>query len=246
MEDQASATDIARNFKSYSFFHGAKSDLDALKICAEGFQREYSDEEGRWFRDGNLGIGTYLTCNWQMALWFGNALLHQTLQPGTIVLDTSIEPDPKIMGYLGKKFGRELLTSGNPQGVLPRNKHLSRKEAVTLARYHYREAWEKLSENDAMVWRKKQTNQRRHHLTALKSCVNLLKQAGFHGYGNPNDDNGILIFEPSRIVGSQMIACVPFQDHPKLLDSLQVKSVMTLGAMIAKYPSTGVQLSTET
>ena len=92
--------DINKNFKNYTFFHGTRDPLDALKILGGGFKREFVDEGKRYFRDGNLGIGTYLSCNWRTSLFFGQILLHVTLSKDTRILDMIKPPDRKILGYL--------------------------------------------------------------------------------------------------------------------------------------------------
>lgn len=134
---------INLNLNNHIFYHGTSSTEDVIKICKEGFKSYWIDEDGKCDRDGNLGIGIYLTCNWKTAVWFGNILLRTSLRKGTRIIDTSQAPDKAVVAYLKKEFGNDIIKSHNIRKVLPKNKQLKLHELVALTRYHYNKTWEK-------------------------------------------------------------------------------------------------------
>ena len=56
---------------------------------------------------------------------------------------------------------------------------------------------------------------RMRHVESMRSCVRMLQQRGFHGFGHPSDDNGILLFQPERIVVEGVIAEIPRPQHDR-------------------------------
>ena len=98
------------NLEKHIFFHGTS--LEAAKAIAKhGFRVWFADDEpGRYPGGGNLGVGAYITCNWRIALWFGPTLLRVAMHPGTRLLNLALPPDGKIIGYLQREFGREILS----------------------------------------------------------------------------------------------------------------------------------------
>ncbi|MCZ6674419.1 MAG: hypothetical protein O7C75_15935 [Verrucomicrobia bacterium] len=92
--------------------------------------------------------------------------------------------------------------------MLPKNKKLTQRELINLFRYHYWQTWEKeYSRNDARfsTWPK----QRELHLKLLANFKSLLVRYGFHGYGNPKDDNGMAVFAEDRLVLQEVVAEIP-------------------------------------
>ncbi len=223
--------EISLNLRNHTFFHGSNDAGDVAKILREGFKREFVDSDGRWFRDGNLGIGIYLSCNWRTSVWFGNILLKATLQRGTRILDMSEPPDPSLLSVLRRKYGAEILTTLDPAAVLPRNKSLTLSEFVALIRHHYRETWERPRERGHLHrWSPK----RIAHSNALEACSKLLPRYGFHGYGHPADDNGILIFQPERIIVDSIIAEIPEKEHSRLIEDSSLNRI-TLKDLCSKF-----------
>lgn len=202
--------EIQENSRSHVFYHGTRAEA-AKRIVQEGFKAWRFDEDGeRYASGGCLGIGIYITCNWRMALFFGNVLLEVTLKPGTRILDASKEPDPAVLSYLQREFGREILTR-SPWKSLPWNKQLTQEELITLVRYHYRKTWVS-PEGDSRrkrfgSWPKK----RDKHSRLLERFRNILVRYGFHGYGHPEDDLGIVIFADDRVVLQHLVAVVPWK-----------------------------------
>jgi len=202
------------HFGQHTFYHGTR--LDAVEcIVQQGVRTWFLDEDGQQYcRDGNLGTGIYITCNWRMALWFGPALLRVGLQPGTRLLNASEPPDPTSIAYLQREFGREILTKP-PWHVIPRNKQLTLPELINLFRYHYQHTWEHdFGTDSARV--SKWSRQRDVHGMLLVNFRSLLIRYGFHGYGNPDDDNGIVVFAGDRLILKELIAEVPPTDYDEL------------------------------
>jgi hypothetical protein len=211
--------EIQTNLREARFYHGCKNRDDLGSISTHGFRSEFFDEQGRWQRDGNLGKGIYLSCDWRTAVWFGSILLEATLSKGTKILDASPHADPRVLASLKREFGQELLTTGNIHQVLPKNKHLKLSELVELTRHFYHRVWDrdwKLEKS----WRfsARETQARR----ALDYSVSLLKRYGFHGYGHPQDDNGIVIFAPDRIKLVRVVRALDPIQHCKLIDDQKV------------------------
>jgi hypothetical protein len=206
--------EIAQNLTRHVFYHGTHLDT-VERIHQEGFRERFYDEDGdpSW-SGGNLGTGIYITCNWRIALWFGSTLLSVGLQPGTRILDAVVPPDPNILAYLRREFGREIFKKPLLQ-VIPRNKQLTLPELVNLFRYQYRMTWEKdygRSGTGFSRW----PRQRMRHEELLADFRSLLARYGFHGYGNPEDDNGIVIFAGDRVILKELIAEVPPAVYEKI------------------------------
>lgn len=74
--------EIQANLENRIFYHGT-SKRAARKILARGLRDyswtaetpllKYKAKQGitRWMHDGSYGRGTYITCNWRTALYFG-------------------------------------------------------------------------------------------------------------------------------------------------------------------------------
>lgn len=215
MEPFKSSNETEENFRQRTFYHGIESTLDLLSIQRQGFRREFIEDGERWFRDGNLGIGVYLSCNWKTALWFGQVLVRVTVQKGTHIFDTSPPADRTVLDNLVKKFGREVLTVVDPRKVIPRNKTLHLDEFGALLRHHYHETWHKFDLREEARTRDWSVERYRHS-KATHVYASLLRRYGFHGFGNPGDDNGVIIFEPHRIILEEVLVDVPLFEYGKI------------------------------
>ena len=207
-------SNVLDNLEKHIFFHGTS--LEAAEAIAQhGFRVWFDDDEiGRYASGGNLGVGIYITCNWRIALWFGPTLLRVGIHPGTRLLNSALPPDGKIVDYLQREFGREILRRP-PWKVLPKNKKLTLRELISLFRYHYWHTWEKeySKDRDGMSkWPKR----RESHFRLLDDFKNLLIRYGFDGYGNPDDDNGIIVFAEDRLVLKEIVAHIPSADYSTL------------------------------
>lgn len=199
---------ILENFQKHVFYHGT-SLVAAESIVQQGFQVWIQIEGwGRGPRGGNLGVGVYVSCNWRTALWFGPALLRVSMRPGTRLLNAAVRPDKSCLAYLEREFGREILNKP-PLRVLPKNKKLTLEELVNLFRYHYWQTWEKNYSRDregSVKWPRR----RQIHSQLVSDFRKLLIRYGFDGFGNPEDDNGVVIFAEDRIKVNELVADVPF------------------------------------
>jgi hypothetical protein len=195
------------NLRNRVFYHGTRLE-DVEAIARQGFREWFQDEEfGRCARGGVLGRGIYVTCNWRTALWYGGALLCVGVRRGTRFLDVSVSPDPKCIEYLQRKYGREIFKRP-PWTVLPRNKKLTLAELIVLVRYHYAWTWMKDFGKDRRGW-SKWPRKRWRHGDLLPGLRSLLVRYGFHGFGNPEDEMGIVVFVGDRLVLSELVADVP-------------------------------------
>lgn len=159
-----------------------------------------------------------------MSLWFGPVLLETVLQKGSRILDVSKDADLSVLKYLRKEFGAELLTCRDIRKVIPRNKNLKLEELVAISRYFYHQTWEKdwgKDKDDFLKWPAK----RQRFSQALSSTVKLLKQAGFHGYGDPRSDNGILIFAADRIKLLRVIVELDHKNHSKIINPNRIENL---------------------
>lgn len=194
---------------SLVFYHGT-SKCNARKILREGLKDwsctestpllKYKAEQGitRWLHDGWYGRGTYVSCNWRAALYFGPVLFRVTIRPGTRLLRLDLLPDRKVLDTLKREFGKEILVK-NPLKVMPRNKHLTLNEAVQLARYHVA-IMEKPGGSD---------RDRINHQKRMRELRSILVRYGIHGWGEATDLGGIVIFATDRLTISEVVVSVP-------------------------------------
>ncbi len=204
-------SDILQNLSRHVFYHGTSLDA-AEAIAREGFRAWFADDEdGHYPSGGNLGIGVYITCNWRTALWFGPVLLRVVLRSGTRLLNAALPPDGKCLDSVKREFGREILLK-SPWKVLPRNKKLALPEVIALFRYHYQRTWEKDYGKDRDGWWKWPKRRERHE-QRLRDFRSVLIRHGFHGYGHPADDNGIVVFAADRLTPTEVVAEVSRADY---------------------------------
>ena len=191
--------DVPTNLRDHVFFHGTTL-ARAEAIIAQGFRVWHDDPDiGRYAYGGNLGNGIYLSCSWSTSLWFGRALLRVTLRPGTRVLDASPRPDRQILRFLTREFGREILEKP-PWKVLPSNKKLERRELVELFRHQYWKTWGRPAFGKER-WE--------GNFALLGHYRSVLIRYGYHAYGHPTDDNGVVVFAEDRIELREFLGAVP-------------------------------------
>lgn len=194
------------------FFHGT-SKRNARKILKEGF-RDWSwtaetpllkdkAKKGidRWIHGGSYGRGTYVTCNWRSAMYFGPVLFRVELQAGTRILRLDLPPERKVLDSLKREFGREILTK-SPWKVMPRNKRLTLDEAIELARHHVA-TWEGASWFDP----RGETHER-----LMLDLRKILVRYGIQGWGEPTDIGGIVIFATDRLKVREVVLSLPTED----------------------------------
>jgi len=70
------------------------------------------------------------------------------------------------------------------------------------------------------------------HSKAIHKFAAQLNRYGYHGYGNPDDDNGVLVFDPSRIKVLKVLLDIPseqFKERSNIFDqNLNLKPGATL------------------
>lgn len=184
------------------YFHGTTPDR-AIFIRRQGFKIgcvKLPDDDDPWyFGYGNIGYGTYISEDWRVAVWFGYSLLKIRLEPGTRLLPMPEVPDIKILSYLKREFGKDILKTDRLDKVLPKNKRLTLKEHVAVLGYHYREVGKYFWNPDRDLNEKKY-KAKRLHVKAMHALGADLRRFGVHGYGDPRGFNGLVVFEPSRLV----------------------------------------------
>ena len=180
------------------FYHGT-SWAAAAAIRDQGFRVWFRDDDvGRYASGGNLGTGIYITQSPKVAAWFGPALLRVELRRGTRLLNAAVPPRLRDLDSLRREFGREILQRP-PWKVVPRNKRLKRAEVIALLRYHYGNAWEReyAEDRDGIPrWPRR----RELHARLSRDFRSMLMRHGYHGFGNPEDDNGIVVFAEDRLI----------------------------------------------
>jgi len=219
--------EILKNFDKHIFYHGT-SLVGAKKI----FQKRFLEGHGI------LGDGVYITSNWLIAIWAivswkrydliypetkGGVILRVNISKGTRILNSAIKPDRKCLQYLRKEFGKEIL-SKHPRKVIPENKRLTQREFINLFRYHYWEAYEKnkcrFDKIPHSFWytlRKSAGTEKREnlHMDLLFNLMTSLKvQYQFDGFGNPEDDAGIVMFDGKHLEVKEFV----FQHHTDYMD----------------------------
>ena len=198
---------LLRTLNDISFYHGTSLGA-AESIAQEGFRIWFKDDDiGRYAVGGNLGDGLYVTCNWRTALWFGDVLLRVAIRPATKLFNSALLPDEQVLEYLQREFGREILRK-TPWKILPKNKKLTLRELIALFRYHYWHTWQKRYAIDRTGSRR--WPRRRHmHSRLLDDFRKMLVRYGFHGFGNPEDDNGIVVFAEDRLLLKELVVAIP-------------------------------------
>lgn len=185
------------NLRSRLFYHGTSRD-EAASIVAGGFRVL---DRLMWRA---LGQGVYMTANAGTALFFGPVVLQVELRRGARLLDVSAPWDRRVVAFLEREFGREILAKP-PRMVLPANKRLTLEETVALFRYHYgnknfwsaRDYWKRVGINNSL----------------LREMRSLLLRHGFHGFGNADDLNGIVLFAEDCIRAADVVIDLPEAEY---------------------------------
>lgn len=185
------------NLRSHLFYHGT-SRKAAASIVAGGFRVL---DRSMWRA---LGQGVYMTANAGTALYFGPVVLQVELRRGARILDASAPWDRRVVAFLQREFGREILAKP-PRMVLPANKRLTLGETVALLRYHYGKGhfwnstdyWKNMIKTDAL----------------FREMRSLLLRHGFHGFGNPDDLNGIVVFAADCIRAVDVVIDLPEAEY---------------------------------
>ena len=200
------------NIAGKAFFHGT-SKRNARRILKGGFcdwswtaetpLKKHKAARGiaRWMHGGSYGRGTYITCNWRSALYFGPVLFRVELQPATRILRLDVPTDGKVLDTLKREFGREILTK-SPRKVIPVNKRLTLNEAIQLARHH-------VAAKESASFPSPRADQ---HEKLMLDLRNILVRYGIQGWGEPSDLCGIVVFATDRLKVSEVVLSLPTED----------------------------------
>jgi len=99
------------------------------------------------------------------------------------------KPNPAVIATLKREFGADIVRRP-PHRALPRNKHLTLTEAISLFQYHFHRA--KGSE-----WFSKEHDL---HYGVMLQMRGILMRYGIDGVGEPMGDTGIVLFGRDRPV----------------------------------------------
>jgi len=201
---------IEKNTGREALYHGTRPER-AMRILEHGFKVGEFDLWGDGERvrvgDGNIGFGTYISADFRIALWFGRVLLKMHLRRGTRILRMEKPTDEKRIRYLQREFGRAIVETSDINSVLPRNKRLTLSEHIALLSYHFERTrkyfWMRQCLSQAKSERKWV------HVAAMHNLGAGLRRFGLHGYGDPYGENGIVVFEPDRIVVDDVPIVLP-------------------------------------
>ncbi len=200
------------------YYHGTRPQY-LESILAKGLKPHdlnYYDEESGTMCPQRfsscLGHGVYISRNWRTSLFFGSVLLRVQIKEGTRILEISDLPDPAVLDSLKREFGNGLFSSKMEfRKIIPRNKQLKLSELVELTRFHYYWTW-------GAGALKKPVEQ--YHFKSLTQCMAMLRRFKFDGYGDADDDVGIMVFSRERLVVKELVAVIDIDKDIPLSASL--------------------------
>jgi hypothetical protein len=164
-----------------AYYHGTRP-LAAVCIAVDGFR--LLPTPLRHWGYGAIGNGIYVTALLETAAYFAHGyVLKVRMATGSRILRLDGQYDLRVIQYLSREFGKELLTPHFDRAI-PNNKHLTRTELIHLANYF----WEK--DRGFAAWRthEEQGPMRRY---LMKHQVD--------GVGCTESDMGVVVFNPSQL-----------------------------------------------
>lgn len=180
------------------YYHGTET-RRAYAIMTQGFKL------GEKVHGRLLGRGLYITQQLNSAkFWSHFIVIKCQLLPGTRILWLHEGYDKKVLAYLKREFGKELLTLG-PQfhRAIPKNKQLTGRELVTLCNYIFETRREKKWQ---YLFKARKGKKAQYYGDAWHDLARLhdqVKRHGFDALGDRSfehwDSDEILVFNPSRI-----------------------------------------------
>jgi hypothetical protein len=207
-----------------SYYHGTLLE-SAEEIAEQGFKVWFwdvptEDAEGCYAAStGVLGNGIYISRSWESCLLYGKTLLRVSLKAGTRVLDLWPEPDQRVVNYLRREFGSEILRQA-PWKVLPKNKKLTQSEIINLIRYHFHESIDFNRPPEVMTDKKMQ--KQCLHSSLMMNFRSMLLRCNFHGYGENGDEIGVVIFSPERLILRELLADLSGEDCNEIYQAPEV------------------------
>lgn len=179
------------------YYHGTDTRL-AHAIMTQGFKIG-EIEHGRL-----LGRGLYITQRLESArFWSSHIVMRCRLAAGTRILWIHEAYDRRVLRSLQREYGRELLARGpHFRQAIPRNKHLTSQELITLCNYLFAT---RRRLRDRSLW-PRNARKAQAYMALWDDLSALHTQVRRHGYdalGNRTfqewDSDEILVFNPSRV-----------------------------------------------
>lgn len=162
------------------YYHGTIG-WKAIQILYEGFRlkKQYSS----WGIFGTFKQGIYLTKSLETASCFTPGIIFKCrLSGGISLLRIDGKYDSKIIGYLKREFGKDILTNDISKSI-PRNKHLTRKELINLLNYRYCN----MGNFKGKTWK---------WLAIVSSIRQQLRLHKYDAIGETDDHDGVAVFNP--------------------------------------------------
>jgi hypothetical protein len=122
------------------------------------------------------------------------------LSEGISLLRIDGKYDPKVIDYLKREFGKDLLTKDISKSI-PRNKHLTRKELINLLNYRYCQMGK---------WKAKDSEKWFATVTSVRQQLVLHK---YDAIGEPIKEVGIAVFNPSHVKPTDIYHVHRGSDH---------------------------------
>jgi hypothetical protein len=153
--------------------------------------------------------GIYLTKSIDVAemLAYGDIIFKCRLSEKTSILRIDEKYDKKVIDYLRREFGREILTSDISK-AMPSNKHLTKKELINLLNYRFHKDF----------WR-----QNRKGEWCSEISPSIRQQLKLHKYdaiGNAENEAGIAVFNPAFVKPLKKCFTLDTKDQGCFLRSL--------------------------
>ena len=203
------------------FYHGT-IDCRAIQILYEGFRlkKKYCG----YGRYGTFKQGIYLTKSIEIAEMFahGNVVFICELADKTSILRIDEKYDKKVIGYLRREFGREILTSDISK-AMPANKHLTKRELINLINYRFSQMgyWKG---KDIWKWD-----------AVIPSVRHQLKLHKYDAIGNAENMAGIAVFNPAFVKPLKMFQFGYKGIKPFLKELDKKKFASDLGRTISEH-----------
>ena len=174
--------------------------VNAMQISCEGFRLKKG--VGGWGRFGTFKQAIYLTKSPQVAGGFGNIMFKCKLRDGISILRIDEQFDAKVIDYLKREFGKQIVR-GDLSQAIPRNKKLTRKELINLVNYRFWKTKGQSKDKDRLKWQ--------GTISSLRQHLVLHK---FDAVGETEDLDGVAVFNPS-FVTAEKIYCTEFREIEK-------------------------------
>ena len=179
---------VSNKLGENEYYHGTWG-ICSLQIMYEGYR--FKQEWSGWGKSGAFKAALYLTKSLGTAASFGTYIWKCEIKDGVRLLRLNDQYDPKVIRYLKREFGKELL-DGDISKSIPKNKHLTNKELIHLLNY-------RRSKGGGCTGQWTEKTIRRWYAWV----DSIRKQVLIHGYDGVGDNltvDGLAIFNPSLVI----------------------------------------------